>query len=88
MPNAEKLAKKNAYFAKVIDLCVNTSQALIVSVDHVRSKQMQGIRIALRGRAIVVMGKNTQIRKALQQGAEENPDAGMDNIRALIKGDR
>jgi len=86
MPNAEKLAKKNAYFAKVIDLCVNTPQALIVSVDHVRSKQMQDIRIALRGRAIVVMGKNTQIRKALQQGAEEHPDAGMDNIRPLIKG--
>jgi len=67
MPSAEKLAKKNAYFEKLIDLCVNTPQALIVCVDHVRSKQMQDIRMALRGKAIVVMGKNTQIRKAWKE---------------------
>jgi large subunit ribosomal protein LP0 len=86
MPSAEKLAKKNAYFNKLVDLCVNTSQALIVCVDHVRSKQMQDIRMALRGKAVVVMGKNTQIRKALQIGAEEHPDAGLDQIRSNIRG--
>jgi large subunit ribosomal protein LP0 len=86
MPNAEKLAKKAQYFNKLIDLCVNTPQALIVSVDHVASKQMQDIRMGLRGKAVVLMGKNTMIRKALQIGHERHPDAGMDNLRSMIRG--
>jgi len=47
---------------------------------------MQNIRMDLRGKAIVVMGKNTQIRKALQQGHEQYPDAGLETLRASIKG--
>jgi large subunit ribosomal protein LP0 len=86
MPNAEKLAKKQKYFDKLVDLCVNTPKALIVSVDHVASKQMQNIRMDLRGKAIVLMGKNTMIRKALLNGHEQYPDAGLDTLRASIKG--
>jgi len=86
MPNAEKLAKKQQYFDKLIDLCVNTPKALIVGIDHVASKQMQNIRMELRGKAVVVMGKNTMIRKALQLGHEQYPDAGLDTLRASIKG--
>jgi len=86
MPNAEKLAKKQVYFDKLVDLCVNTPKALIVSVDHVASKQMQDIRMELRGKAVVLMGKNTMIRKALLDGHEKHPDAGLDNLRASIKG--
>lgn len=70
----------------MIDLCVNTPKALIVQIDHVASKQMQNIRIDLRGRAIVLMGKNTMIRKALLIGHEQHPDAGLDGLRAAIKG--
>jgi len=86
MPNAEKLAKKQEYFDKLVDLCVNTPKALIVCVDHVASKQMQNIRMDLRGKAIVLMGKNTMIRKALQLGHEKYPDAGLDNLRSAMKG--
>jgi len=86
MPNAEKLAKKQIYFDKLVDLCVNTPKALIVSVDHVASKQMQDIRIDLRGRAVVLMGKNTMIRKALLLGHEKHPDSGLDVLRGAIKG--
>jgi large subunit ribosomal protein LP0 len=86
MPSAEKLAKKNIYFQKLIDLCVNTPSALIVKIDHVASKQMQNIRIELRGKAIVLMGKNTMIRKALQIGHEQYPEAGMDALRTQMKG--
>jgi len=86
MPNAEKLAKKQEYFDKLVDLCVNTPKALIVCVDHVASKQMQNIRMDLRGKAIVLMGKNTMIRKALQLGHEKHPDAGLDTLRAAMKG--
>jgi len=51
MPNAEKLAKKNKYFDKLVNLCVDTPNALLVGVDHVASKQMQDIRMELRGKA-------------------------------------
>lgn len=86
MPSAEKLAKKQKYFDKLVDLCVNTPKALIVCVDHVASKQMQNIRMDLRGKAVVLMGKNTMIRKALSNGHEMYPDAGLDNLRSNMKG--
>jgi len=86
MPNKEKLAKKNAYFEKLIQLCVDHPQALIVHVDHVGSKQMQDIRLALRGQAVVLMGKNSMIRKALSIGHERHADAGMDKIRSIMYG--
>jgi len=86
MPSAEKLAKKQEYFEKLIDLCVNCGNALIVCVDHVTSKQMQDIRIELRGKAVVLMGKNTMIRKACAIGHERHPDAGMDKLRAASVG--
>lgn len=86
MPSKEKLAKKNAYFEKLISLCVDYPQALIVHVDHVGSKQMQDIRVALRGKAIVLMGKNSMIRKALSIGHERHPECGMDAIKAIMVG--
>jgi len=86
MPNAQKLAKKQAYFDKLIDLCVNSPNALIVGIDHVASKQMQDIRIALRGKAVVLMGKNTMIRKALSLGHEQHPEAGMDKLQEQVRG--
>merc|ERR1719171_2554934 len=36
--------------------------------------------------AVVLMGKNTMIRKACTIGHERHPEAGMDNLRAQIKG--
>jgi len=86
MPNAEKLAKKNAYFEKLISLCIDTPNALLVQLDHVASKQMQDIRMELRGRAVVLCGKNTMIRKALAIGHERHPEAGLDKLRAGMVG--
>merc|ERR1719291_541360 len=40
----------------------------------------------LRGSAVVLMGKNTMIRKALSLGHEKYPDAGLENLRAAIRG--
>jgi len=45
----------------------------LVGVDNVGSKQMQQIRQSLRGRAEVLMGKNTMIRKAIRGHLENNP---------------
>jgi len=86
MVAADKLAKKQAYFDKLIELCVNTPNALIVCLDHVASKQMQDIRINLRGKAVVLCGKNTMIRKGLTIGHEQHPDAGMDVLKEQVRG--
>merc|ERR1719436_1466306 len=86
MPTAAKIVKKQEYFDKLVNLCLETPNALLVGIEHVASKQMQDIRIDLRGRAVVLMGKNTMIRKALQLGHEQHPDAGMDSLRSMIKG--
>jgi len=86
MPNEEKLEKKQKYFDKLVNLCVNTPSALIICVDNVASKQMQYIRIDLRGRGVVLMGKNTMMRKALAMGHDKHPEAGLDVLRENIKG--
>jgi len=86
MPSVEKLAKKTAYFNKLVDLCVEHPNALLVQVDHVASKQMQDIRMELRGKAVVLMGKNTMIRKALELGHAKHPEAGLDRLRAAVQG--
>ena len=34
---------------------------------------MQNIRISLRGKAVVLMGKNTMMRKAIRGHLDQNP---------------
>merc|ERR1712012_1050874 len=48
------------------------------------SKQMQKIRIALRGHAEVLMGKNTMMRKAIRGHLENNP--ALEKLLPHIKG--
>ena len=45
----------------------------MVNVDNVGSNQMHQIRVALRGKGIVVMGKNTMVRRALRSILNEHP---------------
>jgi large subunit ribosomal protein LP0 len=45
-------------------------------VDNVGSNQMQKVRLALRGSAVLLMGKNTVMRKIIRQEAEKNPKLG------------
>merc|ERR1712080_810326 len=65
---------KAAYFTKLTTLLDEYPKCFIVGADNVGSKQMQEIRIALRGQAVVMMGKNTMMRKAIRGHLETNPD--------------
>jgi len=51
----------------------------MVGCDNVGSAQMAKIRKALRGKAVLLMGKNTMIRKALRGHVENNK-----NLEALL----
>jgi len=46
---------------------------LIINVDNVGSNQLQKARIALRGEAVILMGKNTMMRKIVRERAEKDP---------------
>jgi len=68
-----KHARKNEYFAKLIKLVDEYPKIFIVGADNVGSAQMAKIRHALRGKGVVLMGKNTMIRKALRGHLNNNP---------------
>jgi len=64
-------ARKNEYAARLKGYLTEYKKVLIVQADFVGSKQMQDIRAALRGQAVILMGKNTLIRKSIKQLAED-----------------
>ncbi|KAK9761690.1 ribosomal protein P0 (A0) (L10E), partial [Basidiobolus ranarum] len=68
-----KADKKTEYFSKLKGLLETYHSIFIVRVDNVGSNQMHQIRQSLRGQGIVLMGKNTMIRRALKVLLEENP---------------
>jgi large subunit ribosomal protein LP0 len=74
MVREDKSTWKANYFVKLTSLLDEYPKCFIVGADNVGSKQMQEIRIALRGQAIVLMGKNTMMRKAIRGHIETNPD--------------
>jgi large subunit ribosomal protein LP0 len=59
-------ADKEEYFTKLKDLLNKYKSIFIVNVDNVGSNQMHQIRVALRGKGVVLMGKNTMVRRALR----------------------
>jgi len=65
--------QKEAYFQRLKDLISKFSSIFVVNVDNVGSNQMHQIRVALRGKGIVVMGKNTMVRRALRSILSEYP---------------
>jgi len=66
-------AQKAVYFVKLKELLAKYSSIFIVNVDNVGSNQMHQIRTALRGKGVVLMGKNTMVRRALRSILAENP---------------
>lgn len=65
--------KKVNYVNQLIRYCEEYKKILIVNADNVGSKQMQQIRVALRGKAVVAMGKNTLMKKGLNLHKDKNP---------------
>lgn len=66
MVREDRTAWKANYFLRMENLIEKFPTCFLVSADNVGSKQMQQIRIALRGKAWVLMGKNTMMRKAIR----------------------
>ncbi|KAK8243740.1 60S acidic ribosomal protein P0 [Phyllosticta capitalensis] len=69
-----KSQTKAAYFDKLKTLLEEYKSIFIVGVDNVSSQQMHEIRQSLRGEGVVLMGKNTMVRRALKGFITENPE--------------
>uniref|UniRef100_G1QAP5 60S acidic ribosomal protein P0 n=1 Tax=Myotis lucifugus TaxID=59463 RepID=G1QAP5_MYOLU len=73
MPREGRATWKSNYFLEIIQLLDGYPKCFIVGADNVGSKQMQQIRMSLHRKAVVLMGKNTMMRKAIQGHLENNP---------------
>jgi large subunit ribosomal protein LP0 len=73
MGREDKATWKANYFTRLVQYLEEYPKCFIVGADNVGSKQMQQIRISLRGTAVVLMGKNTMMRKAIKGHLENNP---------------
>ena len=79
-----KREAKEAYFSKLKTLLEGNKSIFIVNVDNVGSNQMHQIRQSLRGEAVVLMGKNTMVRRALKTYMSENPE--YERLLPFVKG--
>jgi len=77
-------AKKQAYFSKIVSLLEEYPKIFIVGADNVGSNQMQTIRVSLRKEAILLMGKNTMMRKAIRGHLPKNP--ALEALLPKVKG--
>jgi len=69
-----KSENKAGYFDKLKGLLQEYRSIFIVTVDNVSSQQMHEIRAALRSEAVVLMGKNTMVRRAIKGFIAEFPE--------------
>jgi len=77
-------AKKEAFANRLLKLVTDYNKALLVEIDNVGSHHMQKIRKAVRGEAVILCGKNTLIRRALRNNAEQHE--AIQAILPLLKG--
>uniref|UniRef100_A0A6A7FW56 60S acidic ribosomal protein P0 n=1 Tax=Hirondellea gigas TaxID=1518452 RepID=A0A6A7FW56_9CRUS len=66
--------RKIEYKAKLIRYLQEHKTIIVVTCDHVGSHQLQKVRQDLRGRALVLMGKNTLVRMVLREYMETDPE--------------
>ena len=81
---ASKRVQKEAYFEKLKLLLDEYQTIFIVNVDNVGSNQMHQIRMALRGEAMVLMGKNTMVRKVLKSMETTRPE--LQKLLPVVRG--
>jgi len=69
-----KKQKKDEYFVKLTSLLNKYNKIMLVTCDNIGSTHMQRIRRSLRGKAELLMGKNTMMRKAIRMAIEKNEE--------------
>ncbi|KUJ22246.1 60S acidic ribosomal protein-like protein P0 [Mollisia scopiformis] len=79
-----KAENKAGYFEKLKGLLEEFSSIFVVTVDNVSSQQMHEIRQSLRGEGVVLMGKNTMVRRAIKGFISDSPE--YERLLPFVKG--
>jgi large subunit ribosomal protein LP0 len=77
-------SQKELYFTKLQELLAKYPSIFVVNVDNVGSNQMHQIRVALRGKGVVLMGKNTMVRRVIRTILADSPQ--FERLLPHIKG--
>jgi len=83
-PGQKRKQRKTRYKEKLEKLLGAYKNILLVNVDNVGSFQMQKIRIALRGKASMIMGKNTLMRMIIREQMKDHPQ--LEALLEYVKG--
>ncbi|ORX42797.1 60S acidic ribosomal protein P0 [Hesseltinella vesiculosa] len=79
-----KREAKEQYFLRLREYLDTYKSIFIVNVDNVSSNQMHQIRHSLRGEGVVLMGKNTMVRRALKTFVADRPE--FERLMPFVKG--
>lgn len=83
-PKISKSEKKIAYDQKLCQLLDEYTQVLVAVADNVGSNQLQNIRKGLRGDSVVLMGKNTMMKRSVRIHAEKTGNQAILNLIPLL----
>ncbi|KAG5997068.1 60s acidic ribosomal protein P2 [Claviceps spartinae] len=79
-----KTANKAGYFDKLKGLLEEYRSVFVVAIDNVSSQQMHEIRHSIRNQGVVLMGKNTMVRRALKTFIADTPE--YERLLPFVKG--
>ncbi|KAJ9545796.1 hypothetical protein OSB04_025503 [Centaurea solstitialis] len=86
MGKVSKADKKIAYDQKLCQLLDDYTQILVAAADNVGSNQLQNIRHGLRGDSVILMGKNTMMKRSVRMHSEKTGNKAFLNIIPLLVG--
>lgn len=78
--------KKEVYYTRLTALLDTYTKCFVVEIDNVGSQQLHKTRITLRGTAEVLMGKNTLIRRVINDFMAKNPGHQIGKLLDQVKG--
>lgn len=72
--------KKEKYFERMFEILNTYNKFFLVDIDNVGSQQMNQARVLMRGKAEILMGKNTLMKKCINTFLESNPGHPIEQI--------
>lgn len=84
MVKPTKAERKTTYDGKLCKMLDIYSQILVVAADNVGSNQLQNIRKGLRGDSVVLMGKNTMMKRSIRAHADKTGNNDILNLVPLL----
>lgn len=77
-------AKKIDYFKRMNQMLDECDKIMIVAIDNVTSAMLQATRLALRGKAYMLLGKNTMMKKVLTMRKESGNARDVELYQKLV----